>query len=96
MTHLCEVFSRLRAGNLVLKASKCHLAKKSIHYLGFIIEPGIMKIDLERLHAVTDFPQPTNLKEFRRYLIIIIIIIRLLFSILTNRKMVTYTQNKIQ
>ena len=68
MTHLREVFSRLRAGNLVLKASKCHLAKKSIHYLGFIIEPGIMKIDPERLHAVTDFSQPTNLKELRRYL----------------------------
>ena len=68
MTHLREVFSRLRAGNLVLKASKCYLAKKSIHYLGFIIKPGIMKIDPERLHAVTDFPQPTNLKELRRYL----------------------------
>ena len=68
MNHLREVFSRLRTGNLVLKASKCHLAKKSIHYLVFIIEPGIMKIDPERLHAVIDFPQPTNLKELQRYL----------------------------
>ena len=68
MQHLREVFDRLRAGNLVLKASKCHLAKRSIHYLGFIIEPGQMRIDPDKLSAVKDFPPPNNIKELRRFL----------------------------
>lgn len=53
---------------LIIKWSKCEVAKKQITFLGHIIENGSVKPSLEKTEAVKKFPCPRNIKEVQRFL----------------------------
>ena len=68
LTHLNQIFSRLRNANLKLKPSKCDFAAKEIKYLGHIISKHGVRTDPEKTKAVSTFPLPKTQKDVRSFL----------------------------
>ncbi|XP_068667473.1 uncharacterized protein [Aristolochia californica] len=65
LEHLQMVFQLLRAHHLYLKRSKCSFGRPQVAYLGHIITATGMRVDLEKIHAITNWPQPTNISAHR-------------------------------
>eukprot|EP00794_Sanderia_malayensis_P010600 gene10600-biopygen7736 len=68
LTRLGLVFDRLRAANLKLKRSKCHFARSSVNFLGFVVSSEGLLPDPDKLDAVKSFPTPTSVKSIRSFL----------------------------
>ena len=68
LTHLQQVFDRLRKHNLKVKPSKCKFACTTVPYLGYNISPNGLSIQDTKLHALKTFPRPTNTKSVRSWL----------------------------
>ncbi|CAC5392664.1 Retrovirus-related Pol polyprotein from transposon 297 [Mytilus coruscus] len=68
LSHLEQVFTRLRDANLTLKPSKCVFAAKEVKYLGYIISKEGIKVDPEKTKAISTFPVPTRQKQVRSFL----------------------------
>lgn len=68
LQHLDEIFSRLRAANLHLKASKCQFAHDRVNYLGHVISPNGVEPDPDKIAAVRNTPAPKNVAEVRSFL----------------------------
>lgn len=62
-----EVFRRLRATNLKLAPSKCHLAMTRINCLGHVVSKGEIQPDPAKFKLIADYPVPSNLKEVRSF-----------------------------
>ncbi|GBM44262.1 Retrovirus-related Pol polyprotein from transposon 297 [Araneus ventricosus] len=66
--HLKQVFHRFEEYGVRLNASKCVIGKSSVKFLGHIVAPdGITPVP-EKVSAITDFPEPSTVKELRRFL----------------------------
>ena len=61
-------FSRLRAANLKLKPSKCHLFQTSVLYLGHIVSAEGVMTDPDKIKAIKEWPTPRCVKEVRSFL----------------------------
>ena len=68
LTHLEEVFNRLRQAGLRLKLKKCTFAQPKVEYLGHVVTRNGIEVDPKKVEAVKGFPQPTNLKTLRSFL----------------------------
>lgn len=68
ISHLEQVFSRLRDANLKLNPEKCDFVKDKIKYLGFILSSKGVDVDKERVKAVSEYPVPKTEKEIRSFL----------------------------
>ena len=68
MTHLREVFSRLRQAGLTLKLKKCQFGASEAGYLGHIIGGGSIQPDPSKIKAIKEYPVPTTKKEVRSWL----------------------------
>ena len=66
VTH--EVLQRLRAHDLYLHPEKCEFEREEVEYLGLVICQGEVTMDPVKVHAVTSWPIPQNLKELRGFL----------------------------
>nr|XP_009769533.1 PREDICTED: uncharacterized protein LOC104220373 [Nicotiana sylvestris] len=68
LMHLRKVLSRLREHELYAKLSKCSFAQKQIDFLGHVIEEGWIKMDKQKIHAITDWPPPKDIHALRAFL----------------------------
>ena len=68
LTHLEEVFNRLRQAGLHLKLKKCTFAQPKVEYLGHVVTTNGIEVDPKKVESVKGFPQPTNLKTLRSFL----------------------------
>ena len=66
VTH--EVLRRLRTHDLYLRPEKCEFERTEVEYLGLIIRPGEVMMDPIKVHAVTNWPNPRNLRDLRGFL----------------------------
>uniref|UniRef100_A0A8C5MC00 Gypsy retrotransposon integrase-like protein 1 n=1 Tax=Leptobrachium leishanense TaxID=445787 RepID=A0A8C5MC00_9ANUR len=66
--HMKEVLSRLRKNHLYAKAEKCLFETSSVSFLGFIISPGNIKMDPEKVKAIESWPTPVTRKETQRFI----------------------------
>uniref|UniRef100_A0A8C5M117 Gypsy retrotransposon integrase-like protein 1 n=1 Tax=Leptobrachium leishanense TaxID=445787 RepID=A0A8C5M117_9ANUR len=66
--HMKEVLSRLRKHLLYVKTEKCIFDAQTISFLGFILSPGHVTMDPEKVTAITTWPIPTSKKEIQRFL----------------------------
>ncbi|TYK19855.1 Transposon Ty3-G Gag-Pol polyprotein [Cucumis melo var. makuwa] len=66
--HMGKVLSNLQQHELYANQKKCHFAQKRIEYLGHVISGEGVAVDLEKIKAISDWPQPTNVKETRGFL----------------------------
>lgn len=68
LTHLEQIFSRLRDSKLKLNPDKCDFGKSQIKYLGFILSANGVDVDKDRVKAVSEYPIPKTEKEIRSFL----------------------------
>ena len=68
ISHLKEIFQRLRESNLTLRGSKCSLAKSSVRYLGNIFSARGMRPDPSKVEAVQNWPCPRDVSSLRQFL----------------------------
>lgn len=68
MEDLTSVFRTIEAANLTLKINKCHFCQKEMKYLGHVITRTGIKPDPDLIKAVTNFPQPTKIRELQSFL----------------------------
>ncbi|GBL92136.1 Retrovirus-related Pol polyprotein from transposon 17.6 [Araneus ventricosus] len=71
LEHLKQVFQRFEEYSVRLNASKCVLGKSSVKILGHIVTPDGITTLPEKVSAITDFPEPSTVKELRRFLALI-------------------------
>ncbi|CAG8611019.1 11566_t:CDS:2 [Cetraspora pellucida] len=68
LSHLKEVFCRLREAELRLKPQKCYFAKKQLKFLGYVVSSEGISTDQSKIQAVQEFPIPKNLRQLRGFL----------------------------
>ena len=68
LTHLEEVFRRLREANVKLNPKKCSFVKQRIEYLGHVVTPEGIFPDPGKVEVVKNFPKPASLKELKSFL----------------------------
>jgi hypothetical protein len=65
--HLKLVMKKLHEEKLLINMKKCFFMKKELIYLGFIISQEGLKMDLEKVKAISDWSSPRNLFEVRSF-----------------------------
>ena len=68
LTHLQEVFDRLRKAGLRLKTKKCRFLKPTVSYLGHLVTSEGIQPDPEKTSRVIGYPAPTDINEVRSFL----------------------------
>ena len=68
LLRLSAVFDRLRNANLKLKPSKCHFARSSVNFLGFVVSAEGILPDTSKIDAVKTCPTPRSVTEVRSFL----------------------------
>ena len=68
LSNLREVFIRLSTAGLRLKPTKCHLVRREVLFLGYLVSARGITADPGKVKAVTEFPIPTDLRSLRAFL----------------------------
>ena len=66
--HLRVVLEKLRAHKLYDKFSKCEFWLEKVAFLGHILTAEGVAVDSEKVEAVSNWQQPTNVSEIRSFL----------------------------
>jgi hypothetical protein len=66
--HLRVILNKLRAHELYAKFSKCEFWLQEVVFLGHIIIVEGVKVDPEKVKAVSEWKQPTNVTEVHNFL----------------------------
>jgi hypothetical protein len=66
--HLRVVLEKLRAHKLYVKFSKCEFWLEKVAFLGHILTAEEVEVDPEKVKAVSNWQQPTNVSEIRSFL----------------------------
>jgi hypothetical protein len=64
---LREVLARLQAAGLKISLEKSEWLRKEVHYLGYIIGEGVLKMDPSKVDAITKIPLPPETKKDGHY-----------------------------
>ena len=65
---LRAVLSRLSKSGLTLGRDKCEINKKSVKFLGQLVDETGVRPDPEKLQAIVQMKPPTSISELRRFL----------------------------
>lgn len=68
ISHLKDVFRRLRQAKLKINPDKCNFFKREIRYLGHVVCENGIKTDPDKIAAITNMSPPKNIKDVRRFL----------------------------
>jgi hypothetical protein len=63
-----QVLQKLKEAGVQLKASKCEFHTNRVEYLGFVVGPHGIEMDKEKIKTVTEWKQPTRVKEIQSFL----------------------------
>jgi hypothetical protein len=63
-----KVLCRLKKNNLYLRPAKCKFECTKVEYLGMLIQENHVSMNPAKVQAVTDWPNPWNLKDVRGFL----------------------------
>jgi hypothetical protein len=66
--HLEQVFQLLQKGKWKVKLAKCSFDQRQIAYLGYVISEQGVSTSPSKVHAVSKWPTPANVKELRSFL----------------------------
>ena len=66
--HVEAVLRSLTEAKLYLKARKCEFNVTSTIFLGFVVEPGTLRIDPDKLAAIRDWEKPSNVTDVQSFL----------------------------
>jgi hypothetical protein len=63
-----EILRRLEEHDLYLRPEKCEFEQFYVNYLGLVISPGKVFMDLVKVQAIRDWTLPMKLKEVRSFI----------------------------
>ena len=63
-----QILNKLKLHSLSLKLEKCYFDQTMIGFLGLVIEPGVIKMEEEKIKAIKDWPIPKNKKNIQQFL----------------------------
>lgn len=66
--HVRRVLQRLREVGLYAKGEKCEFHQEQVEFLGFVVTPSGLTMDLKKVQTILDWPAPKNLHELRSLL----------------------------
>lgn len=66
--HMRKVLSILRSHMLYAKKENCQFGQDHIKYLGHVISTKGVAVDMDKVHAMVDWPKPKTLKALRGFL----------------------------
>ena len=66
--NLLAVLNRIQEAGLILNKDKCIFSTKSIKFIGQVVDANGIKPDPDKITAINDMPQPTNITELRQFL----------------------------
>lgn len=66
--HVRIVLDRLRKFRLYCKSEKCRFFVESIPYLGYVISPSGVSMDVSKVKAIQDWPSPRNVHDVQIFL----------------------------
>jgi hypothetical protein len=66
--HVKMILRRVEEVGLTLKASKCEFHTNKMEYLGYIISRTGIGMDPEKVRAVAEWKEPTNVKGVQSFL----------------------------
>ena len=67
LIHIRKVFDNLREEKLLKNLMKCNFVKKELVYLGFVVSVEGLKIDLQKVKAILEWPTPKSATEVRSF-----------------------------
>lgn len=65
---LREVADILKDANLTINLKKCEFFKKSLKYLGYVVDEEGLRTDPDKISAMINYPRPTNTTEIKRFI----------------------------
>jgi hypothetical protein len=68
LKQLEQVLSLLEKNQFYAKLSKCSFGKEEVEYLGHVISQEGVKVDPEKIKAITEWPKPKNISKLRGFL----------------------------
>ena len=66
--NLLVALNQIQEAGLTLNKEKCVFSKKSIKFLGKLVDEQGIKPDPDKITAINNMLQPTNITELRRFL----------------------------
>jgi hypothetical protein len=66
--HVHQILRKLQDAKLLIDPEKCEFHARKVDFLGFTIEPGIVRMQESKLAAIRDWPTPKNVREVRSFL----------------------------
>jgi RNase H-like domain found in reverse transcriptase/Reverse transcriptase (RNA-dependent DNA polymerase) len=66
--HVEEVLQHLRKEQLFCKKSKCHFNQQKVKFLGHVVSAKEISMQLDKVEAVTTWPEPTSKVELQSFL----------------------------
>lgn len=63
-----KLAKRISDAGLTISVSKSRFCMKTLKYLGYIVSEEGLRPDPEKISAISNYPQPTNIKDVRRLL----------------------------
>lgn len=64
---LKSVRDRLKEAKLTVNLSKCEFFKKSLKYLGFLVDGNGLRTDPEKISTMLNYPRPRTVTEIKRF-----------------------------
>ena len=65
--HIFSVLERLREEKLLINLKKCNFVKRELVYLGFFVLAEGLKMDLEKVKVIKEWPTPRFATEVRSF-----------------------------
>jgi hypothetical protein len=66
--HLRLVFQKLRDNDFKIKLAKCEFEKSEVKFLGHIVGADGVKVDPDKIAAISQWPPPTHLSALRSFM----------------------------
>ncbi|KAK3539704.1 hypothetical protein QTP70_012035 [Hemibagrus guttatus] len=63
-----EVLARLQQHHLYVKLEKCEFHRSQVTFLGYVISHQGVEMDTVKVQAVTEWPEPSTVRELQRFL----------------------------
>lgn len=65
---LREVYNRLKNAGLTVNVEKCEFCRKSLKYLGYVVDERGLHTDPDKVSAVVNYPVPRTTTEIKRFM----------------------------
>ena len=66
--HVRQVLNHLRENNLHVKPEKSLFHMQSIEFLGFMVSPASVAMDIAKTEAISKWPTPSNVKQVQSFI----------------------------